>query len=84
MKLININKYNQNGRYYAIQVLKFRNRILLELAYEESVYATLPSLLVQLGYEPFFELIAGTSKRILSFSILSRDYDAGYHNDNNS
>ena len=72
MKLIDTTYYVQG---WCIDILKFRRRSLIEVTFEDAIYQSLPSVLVQVGPSEIFYLSIGLVKGILSLTIWGRHYD---------
>ena len=82
MKLIEFIKYpvdTGKGTYpgvqgWTIDILKFRRKSLIEIGYDESIYKSWPSILLQIGPTDLFCLSLGMIKFIFTISIWSRHY----------
>lgn len=75
MKLIDFDRPdNKEIQIWWVDILKFKHRSLFEFHVERSQYASLPSILVQIGPNDVFELIIGAHRWIFSFAIWSKHY----------
>lgn len=83
MKLIDLVTYptdDGDGHFpgvegWELNLLKFRRRSVINLAYDGAIYRGLPSILVQIGPSNLFELSLGLVKGYLTLSVWCRHYD---------
>ena len=57
------------------QFLIFRKRSFLTIGYEQCPYKISPSLLLQIGWEPAFELLIALPWFTINIYILAKNYD---------
>ena len=83
MKLIDLVTYpltDGDGHFpgvegWELNLLKFRRRSVINLAYEGAIYQSFPSLMVQIGPSDVFQLTFGLVKGYLTLSLWCRHYD---------
>ena len=82
MKLIDFEIYPKDdgkGHYpgvrgWALDIIKFRRKSLIEVEFDESIYRSWPSILFQVGPTDLFYVSFGLIKFNFSISIWSRHY----------
>ena len=60
---------------WELNLLKFRRRSVISLAYDEAIYQSFPSLMAQIGPSDVFQLTLGFVKGYLTLSVWCRHYD---------
>ena len=75
MKMFSMSRYDDFGTTTYIDVLKFKSRSVIEITYEDVVYYTAPSLLIQVGGGVIFTFSLSVLGGSITIDVWGRHYD---------